>query len=71
MIAFVAFTDGAQAVIVPPSPSKMKRAGAVTVPLLIMKSVVLALATMPVAPGSPFVPDGIVTTSACLRPVPS
>ncbi len=47
-MAFVAFTEGAHAVRVPPSPSKMKRAGAVTVPLVIVKSVVLELATMPV-----------------------
>ena len=57
--------------IVPPSPSKMKRATPVAVPCVTAKSVELPLKTIPVASALPFNPAGRFTVSACLVPVPS
>src|SRR6187549_223394 len=71
MRALVAFTVGAHPDSVPVSVTNRKRAGAVVVPLVTMKSVVELLATMPVTSPVPFAPAGMFTTTVWTRPVPS
>src|SRR5215469_12201049 len=68
--AFWPSTAGAQAVIVPPSPSKMNLAGPEVLPCVTTKSVV-PFATMPVGSAGPLSPAGMFTTRVWRRPVPS
>ena len=69
-IAFVGATAGAHAVIVPPSPEKIKAPTPVLPPWVTVKSVV-PLNTMPVGFAGPLIPFGMLTTRDCGTPLPS
>src|SRR5689334_17384745 len=73
-IAVVRFTLGAQPASVPPSVTKMKRAGPLTGPLDVLMVTTKSLPpayTMPVGALCSAPAPGIVTTSDCGLPVPS